>query len=170
MYGPTRPVPLRLDGAMRVLLTSPLDHELLLGRTLREHVAGIAVREGAYVVLDPLCPLVPAAFVADLVDRVRATGIAHAGVRPVTDTTKTMRDGLVGETVDRESLYQLVSPVVLPSPVEPPATLVELVVGLDEVVFVEGPPLARRIKDLSDLRLLEALAEASPRAPRPPET
>src|SRR5687767_4135159 len=125
---------------MRVLLTSPLDDELLLGRTLRDHVASVEVPPGAVVVLDPLCPLVPSVFVADLVGRVVATGLPHAGVRPVTDTAKGLHSGLVGETLDRESLFQLASPVVLPSRVQVPATLAELVDELDEVVFVEAPP------------------------------
>ena len=133
-------------------------------------MGAIAVPEDAYVVLDPLCPLVPGEFVAELVDRVRATGRPHAGVRPVTDTVKTMRGGLVGETVDRESLLQLAAPVVLPGPVQVPDTLIELVASLAEVVFVEAPPLARRVSDVSDVRLLEALAEASPRESRPPGT
>ncbi len=149
------------------LLTSPLDDELLLGRTLREHIAAVEVPEGAYVVLDPLCPLVPAAFVADLVERVRATGLAHAGVRPVTDTVKTMRDGLVGQTVDREGLVQLAAPVVLPHPQEVPETLADLVAGLGQVVFVEAPALARRVRDASDLVLLEALAAGAPPAVGP---
>ena len=114
---------------------------------------------GAYVVLDPLCPLVPSSFVADLVGRVRTTGAPHAGVRPVTDTVKVMHEGVVGGTLDRESLLQLASPVVLTGPREVPDTLAELVASLDEVVFVEAPALARRITDLSDLRLLEALAQ-----------
>lgn len=143
---------------MRALLSSPLDDEVLLGRTLREHVAALAVPDGAYVVLDPLCPLVPAAFVAELVERVAQTGRPHVGTRPVTDTMKVLSQGLVGETVDRESLVQLVSPVVLPESVQLPDTIAELVAGLADVVLVEAPPLARRVSDRSELDLLEALA------------
>ena len=125
--------------------------------------------EGAFVVLDEAVPLVPSEFVDDLVERVRATGRPHAGVRPVTDTVKLLRDGLVGETLDRSGLWQLAAPVVLPRPVLLPGTLVELVGGLADVVYVEAPPLARRVGDASDLTLLEALAAAPP-VPRPPGT
>lgn len=152
---------------MRVQLTSPLGGELLLGRSLREHVSAIEVPRGAYVVLDDAVPLLPSSFVADLVARVRAARLPHAGVRPVTDTVKVLHDGLVGETLDRSALWQLAAPVVLPAPREVPASLAELVAGLTDVVYVEAPPLARRVGDLSDLRLLEALARSQP-APRPP--
>jgi 2-C-methyl-D-erythritol 4-phosphate cytidylyltransferase len=155
---------------MRVLLTSPLDGELLLGRTLREHVTDLTVPEGAGVVLDAAVPLVPDWFVADLVERTRASGRPHAGVRPVTDTVKVMREGLVGETLDRSELWQLAAPVVLPAPIEVPPTMLELVGSLAGVVFIEAPPLARRVSDLSDLRLLEALAEGSQPGLRPPGT
>jgi 2-C-methyl-D-erythritol 4-phosphate cytidylyltransferase len=140
-----------------------------MGRTLREHVAALPVPDDAYVVLDPLCPLVPTGFVAELVDRVRETGLPHAGVRPVTDTVKVLHDGFVGETLQRDDLRQLAAPVVLPGPHEIPRTLAELVAALPDVVLVVAPPLARRITDRSDLLLLEALAATGP-APRPPGT
>lgn len=140
------------------MLTSELDDELLLGRTLREHVESIEVPPGAYVVLDPLCPLVPADFVAALVERVAATGVPHVGVRPVTDTVKALHDGLVGATLDRDSLRRLASPLVLPEATRAEGSLAELVASLPEVVMVEAPPLARRVGDRSDIELLEALA------------
>ena len=124
---------------------------------MREHVSDLPVPSGAYVVLDPLCPLVPAGFVAELVDLVRQTGRPHAGVRPVTDTVKVLHEGFVGKTLARDDLRQLASPVVLPEPRVIPPTLVELVAGLTEVVFVDAPPLARRVTDRSDLRVLEQL-------------
>jgi len=147
-------------GFVRHLLSSDLDDELLLGRTLREHVASIKVPPGGFVVLDPLCPLVPADFVADLVARVVETGVAHAGVRPVTDTVKVLHGGLVGETVDRASLVQLASPVVLPEAASLRGSLADVVAGLDEVVLVEAPALARRVGDRSDIDLLEVLAQS----------
>ena len=142
---------------MRYLLTSDLDDELLLGRTLREHVEAIAVPEGAYVILDPLCPLVPSDFVAELAARVAATGVAHVGVRPVTDTVKALHDGLVGATLDRDSMRQLAAPLVLPAWTDIEGSLAALVAALPEVVLVEAPPLARRVGDRSDIELLEAL-------------
>lgn len=143
---------------MRVVLSSGLDDELLLGKSLRAHVDEIAVPDGAWVVLDPRCPLVPEAFVAELVARVTQTGLPHVGVRPVTDTVKVLADGVVGETLDRDALRCLAAPLVLAS--EPPSTgsMAELVASLEGVVLVEAPPLARRVGDRSEIRLLEALA------------
>ena len=143
---------------MRVVLSSALDDEVLLGKTLREHVEQLPVPEGAWVVLDPLCPLVPAAFVAELVERVAETGRPHVGVRPVTDTVKLLADGVVGETFDRDALSSIAAPLVLTD--EPPSSgsMEDLVASLEEVVLVEAPPLARRVGDRSEIRLLEALA------------
>lgn len=149
---------LRLDGRMRIVLVSELDDEMLLGRTLREHALAVPVPDGAYVVLDPAVPLVPAEFVADLVERVGRTGRPHAGVRPVTDTVKAMQDTLVGGTVDRDGLWQLSAPVVLAAPHEVSGSLVDLVAALKDVQLVEAPALARRVSDLSEIALLEGLA------------
>jgi len=124
---------------------------------------------GLTVVLhDPLCPLTPAAFISDAIDAA-GDGAVAVGVRPVTDTVKTVTGALVGETVDRDSLWTVTSPVVLPAAVasaladEPDLTdFAALVTSLREefeVVFVEGPSLGRRIEDGSALLLLEAFAE-----------
>jgi len=146
---------------MRKVLTSALDDELLLGSTLRDHVDSLVAPDDVVVVLDPSCPLLPQSFVDDLVERTRATDRPHAGVRPVTDTMKPLRDGFVGETVDRDSLLALAAPVVLPAERDVPGSLVELVAELPDVVFVEAPPLARRVTDRSDLELLAALARSA---------
>lgn len=125
------------------------------------------VEAGAPVVLhDPLCPATPAAFIAECVERARATGRVVVGVRPVTDTVKQVSAGLVGETVDRDGLRAVCSPLVLPAAVaaamgEPPgfdlAALVTRLAPDHEVELVEAPPRARRVHDLDDVRLLEQL-------------
>jgi len=129
-----------------------------------------AVRDsGLTVVLhDPLCPLTPAAFIRDATEAA-ADGAVAVGVRPVTDTIKTVAGALVGQTVDRDSLWTVTSPVVLPAGVvsaltdDPDLTdFAALVSSLREgfeVVFVEAPSLGRRIEDGSALLLLEAFAE-----------
>ncbi len=124
----------------------------------------------AFVVHDPLCPLTPASFLARAVDVAAATGDVVVGYRPVTDTIKTVTDGSVGGTVDREALVALTSPLVLPPGVvaklpDWPDTsdLADLVVSLSTrfpVRFLEAGSLGRRVADASALRLLEAFAGA----------
>ena len=88
------------------------------------------------------------------------------GVRPVTDTVKVVDDGVVGETLDRDRLVTIVSPVVLPPAVVaaldglPTTDFVALVAGLRRrypVELVEAPATARRVGSEEDLRVLEAL-------------
>ena len=115
--------------------------------------------DGPFVVHDPLCPLVPAAFIASLVERTAATGLRHVAVRPVTDTIKVLEGGIVGETVDRETMLQLASPAVLPGGTDPGVVSVLAALVTSDTVFVVAPPIARRVMDDSDLRLLSALAD-----------
>jgi len=127
-----------------------------------------SVREAreSFVLHDPLCPMTPAAFVAQCVRSATADGAVVVGVRPVTDTVKTVADGLVGATVDRSGLVALCSPIVLPPEVcaalaeAPGGSFAEIVTRLLAVVDVrllEGPPAARRVASVDDVRLLEAL-------------
>jgi len=138
--------------------------------------SGLAAADDPLVLHDPLCPLTPPSFIAECV---RAAGRAVVvAVRPVTDTVKSVQDGYVGRTVDRDRLTQVVSPVVLPPAVVqeldglPTTDLAELAAGLAErypVVTLEAPPSARRVSGEDDLRVLEALTAAAP-APRRPGT
>ena len=70
-----------------------------------------------FVLHDALCPMTPPAFLAACVAHADASSVVTVGVRPVTDTVKQLRDGLVGDTVDRNALVQVVSPIVLPAAV-----------------------------------------------------
>jgi 2-C-methyl-D-erythritol 4-phosphate cytidylyltransferase len=124
------------------------------------------------VVHDPLCAGTPVQFLREAVTAVVATGSGPSpvvvGVRPVTDTVRTVTEaGALGATVDRATLLAVASPVVVPAPVlaslpEPPPLddLADLVAALrprQDVLFLEAPAPARRVGDDSDLRLLEAL-------------
>jgi 2-C-methyl-D-erythritol 4-phosphate cytidylyltransferase len=122
-----------------------------------------------FVLHDPLCPMTPPAFIATCVERAVERGCVVVGVRPVTDTVKVVEGGVVGETVDREGLVAVASPVVLPPTVlaqldEPPVTdFVELVADLRRrfpVELVEAPPAARRVASEDDVRLLAELTRA----------
>jgi 2-C-methyl-D-erythritol 4-phosphate cytidylyltransferase len=139
--------------------------------------SSLAVADDPVVLHDPLCPLTPPEFLAACV-AASVDGAVVVGVRPVTDTVKTVADGYVGSTLDREGLLQVVSPVVLPPVVVaaldglPTTDLAALVTGLAEtypVTPIEAPVTARRVAGEDDLRLLEALTAAAP-DPRRPRT
>jgi 2-C-methyl-D-erythritol 4-phosphate cytidylyltransferase len=119
------------------------------------------------VLHDPLCPLTPIWFLRRAAEVAQTEDVVVVGVHPVTDTVKATDGELLGQTVDREGLWTLASPVVLPASLVatldgwPDDDLVALVQGLQqrgEVRFLEAPPMARRVEDESSLRLLEALA------------
>jgi 2-C-methyl-D-erythritol 4-phosphate cytidylyltransferase len=119
---------------------------------------------------DALCPMTPPDFLVACVRRAVAGGVPVAGVLPVTDTVKEVHPGadgpVVGDTLDRDRLRRLASPLVLPA---------EVVAGLDDwpptdfraalallrrrgpVDLVVGPPAVRRVGDSRDLALLAAL-------------
>ncbi|MCW2753593.1 MAG: hypothetical protein JWQ32_1004 [Marmoricola sp.] len=121
------------------------------------------------LVHDPLCPLAPADFLADAARIATATGQVVVGFRPVTDTIKELRGEVFGVTVDRDGLRSVATPVVIPAAVlagldDPgPADLPTLVAQLaaaGPVHWLEAPSLARRIHDLEELALLEALSRS----------
>jgi 2-C-methyl-D-erythritol 4-phosphate cytidylyltransferase len=166
---------LRAAGVRRVVVTTTED----LDTRVRLAVAGarldVELADGStwwaaapaqqrLVLVDPLCPLIPAEFVRRLLlDDSGDTAVA--GYRPVTDTVKTVVDARVAGTIDRESLAVVVSPVVLPARLpddEPPPTpdfalLVTWLRGRGPVRLVEAPAIARRVADLSALRVLESV-------------
>ena len=125
------------------------------------------------VVHDPLCPLLtPAALRACVAALL--PGEAVVGIRPVTDTLKSVTDGLVSSTIERDTVAVLASPVVFAADVVAAlsrvlptagdlADPVVLVGALSEVCRLRSvtvPSAGRRISDLDDLAVLAALAEA----------
>ncbi len=138
--------------------------------------AAVAATGEPFVVHDPLCPMTPPDFVAACVVRAVEHGCVVVGVRPVTDTVKVVAGAVVGETVDRDSVVSVASPVVLPPEVVaeldelPSHDAVELVEALRRrfrVELVEAPPAARRVGSEEDVRVLEALTAAGRPAPGP---
>ncbi len=128
------------------------------------------VDAGQDVVLhDALCPMTPPAFIAACLELARTTGRPVVGVRPVTDTVKVVADGLVGESLDRDDLLAVASPLVLPAavlaavPVRPSSDLARAVADLaaagHPAETLEAPPEGRRVASADDLRLLEALTD-----------
>ncbi|WP_122818747.1 2-C-methyl-D-erythritol 4-phosphate cytidylyltransferase [Nocardioides pantholopis] len=122
--------------------------------------------EEPLVLHDALCPMTPPGYLAECVARAVAGDTVVVGVRPVTDTVKHVEGEQVGATVDRAGLLALASPVVLPASVVAalpgwPGTDLVAVVGelatRFPVASVEAPASARRVADLDDLAVLEAL-------------
>ena len=126
---------------------------------------------GSLLVHDPLCPLAPAAFLRS----VRGAGdpsVSRVAYRPVTDTVKTVVDGRIHGTIDREGLGALISPCLVASPVlaaavasdDPPplddfALLVGWLHARGPVDLVKGPSMASRVDDPSAVNLLECVDE-----------
>jgi 2-C-methyl-D-erythritol 4-phosphate cytidylyltransferase len=129
------------------------------------------------VLHDTLCPMTPAAFLAECVHRSSDTGHVVVGVRPVTDTVKVVEEGYVGVTLDRDLLVEVASPVVLPAAVVRALdqaldlSFPRLVAALAQrfpVDAVTAPADARRVRDADDVAVLEALTRAPRPGPRPP--
>jgi 2-C-methyl-D-erythritol 4-phosphate cytidylyltransferase len=167
------------DGPHAALGLVPVDGRGSMPFALLHHESLVAVASwalgeaGVELVHDPLCPGTPVAFrrvaVAVAADH---GGAVVVGVRPVTDTVRTVdASGALGATVDRAELLAVASPVVIPAAVlasleQPPDLddLADLVVALrrdHEVTFLDAPPEARRVADESDVRLLESLLPPS---------
>ena len=130
--------------------------------------AGLAESGDDVVLHDSLCPMTPPDFIRACVERARETGRPVVGVRPVTDTVKVVTDGFVGETVDREGLLAIASPLVIPAEVaaviDHPShdlarAVVDLVAAGHQVETLVAPPEARRVSSVEGVRLLEALTD-----------
>jgi 2-C-methyl-D-erythritol 4-phosphate cytidylyltransferase len=133
--------------------------------------AGLVDSGEPFVLHDPLCPMTPASFIAACVARAVETGTVVVGVRPVTDTVKTLTGADVGGTVDREELRSIASPIVLPAdvvasldgiPTTDFAGLVEWLRSAHPVQLLEAPAAARRVTSEDDVRLLEELTRPAP--------
>lgn len=119
---------------------------------------------------DPLCPLTPAAFLAEAVALSAERRAVVVGFRPVTDTVKHRDGDALGATLDRDGLRQVASPVVIPAAVlaamEDPgerglAGLVEELSQRAPVLWVQAPALAGRVRSPGDLPVLEALSRSA---------
>lgn len=123
------------------------------------------------VLHDSLCPMTPPSFIAECLARARSTGRPVVGVRPVTDTVKVVGHDLVGETLDRDALLAVTSPLVLPAAVlaglaqRPSVDLARAVADLaaagQPVDTVQAPPEGRRVGSAEDVRVLDALTSAA---------
>ena len=130
--------------------------------------SGLAASGEDVVLHDSLCPMTPPDFIRACVERARETGRPVVGVRPVTDTVKGLSDGFVTDTVDREALIAVASPLVIPAAVaagiERPSddlarAVADLVAAGHPVETVPAPPQARRLSSVEGVRLLEALTD-----------
>ncbi len=124
------------------------------------------------VIHDPLCPLVPPAFVRRLLSSA-SPGRVLVGVRPVVDTVKATLGGVITGTVDRDALRIVSSPVVaagsrfsqipdLTSALSDLSALVEILRKGDDVDLQVAPSSSSRVEDASGLELMasvEAVAQ-----------
>lgn len=128
--------------------------------------AGVVDADEPFVVHDALCPMTPASFISACLTQAVDHDRVVVAVRPVTDTVKQVRDGVVGATVDRETLLSVASPIVLPASVVaalddlPDLDFPALVTALAQrfpVELVQAPSSARRVHTVEDVAVLEAL-------------
>ena len=125
------------------------------------------------VIHDPLCPLVSERFARRLlVEHGAQGGQPVVAVRPVIDTIKAAPGGVVAQTVDRDGLRVVSSPIIvstrhLLSADDPaaalgdPAALVAHLRAVSTPVLVTAPAAARRVEDQSGLRLTAAIEAAA---------
>ncbi|MEU0314440.1 hypothetical protein [Nocardioides sp. NPDC006273] len=131
---------------------------------------GIVAAEEPLVLHDSLCPMTPPAFIVHCVSTALEREAVVIGVRPVTDTVKKLavEEGVpvLGETVDRDAMVSVTSPIVLPPAVVasldgwPTGDFAEIAAELASrfpVVSIEAPPIGRRVSSEEDIRLLEGL-------------
>ncbi len=124
------------------------------------------------VLHDPLCPLVPASFIAGLLDVAAGEQRDHlVAFRPVTDTIKTVEDDHIADTLDRDLFGIIASPVVFdhhrdeaaPHRATPPTddfgALATWLRRSGPVRLRKAPSLGRRVDDPSAVNLLECMDE-----------
>ncbi len=139
--------------------------------------SSVVAAEEPYVLHDSLCPMTPPDFVVACVREALATGEVVVGVQTVTDTVKRVEDGVVGETVDRDAIWAVTSPLVLPAAVVAelearggPAALsagldlAEMVAALGRqrpVRHLRAPAEGRRVSSPEDVEVLAAMTAPS---------
>lgn len=133
--------------------------------------SSVAAAHEPFVLHDSLCPMTPPEFLTACVREALDSGEVVVGVRAVTDTVKRVEDGVVGGTVDRDAVWAVASPLVLPPAVvaaledgptalSPGLDLAELVAALGArgpVRHLEAPDEGRRVSSAEDVEVLAAL-------------
>ncbi len=118
------------------------------------------------VVHDVLCPLVTTDFLRSVLTRAaERPATSLVSFRPVTDTLKAVVDGRIQQTIDRNGLAAVTSPLVVAPPVldaadeAPPvhdfAEAVTWLRARGEVELVRAPSLGRRVEHARAVHLLE---------------
>lgn len=140
-------------------------HAVALGTTWPDVQEMVADAGTPFVLHDALCPLLDADEIVRCVRRAAAQDVVTVGVRPVTDTIKVVRDGLLAETLDRDELATVASPVVLPAwvvadldhlPTIDFAALTAVLQARYPVELIQVPSSGRRVGSVEDVRVLEA--------------
>jgi 2-C-methyl-D-erythritol 4-phosphate cytidylyltransferase len=141
------------------------------GSSLGAVLAGEVLAGAACVLVhDPCCPLVPPSHLAEVLAQARQTpSEVVVSTRPMTDTVKSVVDGFVHATVDRDHLRVLSSPVALPAALLRGLPYLARIADLSELLdalravgapvhWVTAPPSGRRIGSAADVAVLAALS------------
>ena len=142
-------------------------------QSVRNGLLGVPDVASIVVVHDAARPLASADLFQNVIDQVRAGSVAVIPGVGVSDTIKSVEDGIVTETIDRRALVAVQTPQAFDAATlrrahasmtdaTDDAALIE-VMGLP-VTVVPGEISNRKITDLSDLELFDALIAAKERA------
>ena len=181
------------DEVAEVMLRSGTRHPLTSVRSLPQALSVVARGlpatphdPGVLVVHDPCCPMVSPTTLRQVADRAAAEpGTVVVASSLVTDTVKRVAAGVVQETVDRDLLRTVSSPVALPvsalaagpprldGPRDPSGAddlarlVADAVTGGAPLVWVPTSGQGRRVSSLAELRVLECVEDehASRRSP-----
>jgi 2-C-methyl-D-erythritol 4-phosphate cytidylyltransferase len=171
---PDQPVAVLLDPGQRSEEVERVAHAAGVRVATAEASAWWPGHAEGVLLLDVLCPLLPAAFVAEVLSRAESRpDTAMVGFRPVTDTVKSVVDGRIMGTIDRERLGIVTSPVLLPGEALPPGRSLDVPLDVGELVgwlrercpvqLVRSPSVGRRVEDVASVHLLECVDEIARR-------
>lgn len=141
-------------------------------QSVRNGLLGVPESASIILVHDAARPLASAELFARVIEKVQRGSVCAIPAIPVSDTIKRIVDDLVVETIDRSALVVVQTPQAFDAATlrrahasaadaTDDAALVELL-GL-QVTVVQGEATNRKITDLSDLELFDALVEAKER-------
>jgi 2-C-methyl-D-erythritol 4-phosphate cytidylyltransferase len=146
--------------------------ELVEGPAEHTRVADAASASQVAVIHDPLCPLVSAPALRRML-RSREPATVTLCVLALVDSVKAVREGFVEESLDRDSLRVLSSPLIMPADLlrevpdlgatlSRPTALAEWLDGRSAVHLALAPLMSQRAEDLSSLAVLELIDPGVP--------
>jgi 2-C-methyl-D-erythritol 4-phosphate cytidylyltransferase len=139
-------------------------------------VVDVASASQMAVIHDPLCPLVSAPSLRRILRSWEPATVTLCGL-PLVDSVKAVREGFVEESLDRDSLRVLSSPVIMPpdllrevpdlgATLSRPTALTEWLDGRSAVHVALAPPMSQRAEDISSLAVVELMDPGAPAVDR----